>query len=80
MIGQAMDDTEESLLFCNQYQGAGPSPKQKRTMLLNSGTEQLALKGLVNMKIQERIELESATAAELWNLHFNSSQESLFLY
>ena len=29
MIGQAMDDTEESLLFCNQYQGAGPSPKQK---------------------------------------------------
>ena len=47
-------------------------------MLLNSGTEQFALKGLVNMKIQERIELESAAAAELWNLHFNSSQESHF--
>ena len=52
-------------------------------MLLNSGTEQLALdstEGLVNMKIQEHIELESAAAAELWNLHFNSSQESCFFF
>ena len=50
-------------------------------MLLHSGTEQLALdstEGLVNMKIREHIELESAAAAELWNLHFSSSQESLF--
>ena len=52
-------------------------------MLLNSGTEQLALdstEGLVNMKIQEHIELESAAAAELWNLHFNSSQERFFFF
>ena len=52
-------------------------------MLLNSGTEQLALdstEGLVNMKIQEHIELESAAAAALWNLHFNSSLESFFFF